>query len=426
MTSLPPDDLVYTVTELTRRIKRLLESHWSALWVEGELSNVKHHGSGHVYFTLKDEGAALRGVMFRGRAASLRFRAEDGQKVRVFGGVSVYEPQGSYQIVASRMEPLGVGELEIAFRQMYERLEKEGLFDADRKKAIPSFPRVVGIVTSATGAAIRDLISGIRRRAPHVEIVVRPTAVQGKGAAAEIARAVAEMDEWGGADVLIVGRGGGSLEDLWAFNEEVVARALAACRTPVISAVGHEIDTTISDFVADLRAPTPSAAAELAVPDREAVLRDVIRQGDRLARAVTRSLRDRRSRVILSASSAALRDPFELYRRRSQDLDRLAERLRAGADRHVDRRRLELRGAAGRLDALSPLAVLDRGYALVRGPGGKLVRRAGDVSPGDPVSVRLGLGELDATVDRVREGRPEDDGSAATPANERPRAGRTG
>ncbi len=407
MTSPHPDDLVYTVTELTRRVKRLLETHWAALWVEGELSNVKHHGSGHVYFTLKDEGAALRGVMFRGRASKLKFRVEDGQRVRVLGALSVYEPQGSYQIVASKIEPLGVGELEIAFRQMYERLEGEGLFDPSAKKAIPPHPEVVGIVTSETGAAVRDLISVIGRRAPHVRIVVRPARVQGGGAAEDVAQAVAELDAWGGADVLVVGRGGGSLEDLWAFNEEVVARALFACRTPVISAVGHEVDTTIADHVADLRAPTPSVAGELAVADRAVLLAELAERGRRLGAAVTRYLHARRDGVMLLSSSSAFREPLEFYRRRSQDIDSLSERLQGGAARQVERQRLSLAGAAGRLSALSPMSVLQRGYSLARDENGTVLRCAADVSPGDSIEVKLGAGELSCTVDAVREESPE-------------------
>jgi exodeoxyribonuclease VII large subunit len=405
-----PDELIYTVSELTRRVKRLLESHWAALWVEGELSNVKLHTSGHLYFTLKDEQAALRGVMFRAKASRLRFEPEDGQKVRVFGGLTVYERQGSYQILATKLDPLGVGELEIAFRQTFARLEKEGLFDPAGKRSIPRFPRVVAIVTSETGAAIRDLISVLGRRAPHVDVVLRPARVQGEGAAEDIARGVAEVDAWGGADVLIVGRGGGSLEDLWAFNEETVARAIHASRTPVISAVGHEVDRTISDFAADLRAPTPSAAAELAAPDRTALLEDQAGTARRLAAAVTRLLRDRRDRAMLLSSSAAFREPLELYRRRSQDVDGLADRTTAAIDRMLERRGLRLTAASGRLSALSPLAVLERGYALARRADGRILRREGEVSLGVRVDVRRAKVEISCTVKSLREEIPEEAG----------------
>lgn len=402
-----PDD-VYTVSELTRKIKRLLERNWAAVWVEGELSNVKLHASGHLYFTLKDDRAALRGVMFRSNASRLRFEVQDGQKMRVFGSLTVYEPQGSYQVSATRMEPVGVGELEIAFRQMYERLEREGLFDAARKRPIPAHARTIGIVTSESGAAIRDLFSVLGRRAPWVDLVVRPARVQGQGAAQDLTRALQELDAWGGCDVVILGRGGGSLEDLWAFNDEVLARAIRASAVPVISAVGHEVDFTISDFAADLRAATPSAAAELAVPDRTATRSEVIDLGRRLGGGITRFLRERRERVMLLGASPAFRDPMEFYRRRSQDVDRLAERMESSIRRLLERCRLLEAGVRGRLVALSPLAILERGYAIVQDRSGAVVRGAADVARGDAVEVRLGAGQLGCTVDEVRDARTED------------------
>ncbi|GJM44873.1 MAG: exodeoxyribonuclease VII large subunit [Gemmatimonadota bacterium] len=401
------DEPVYTVTELTRRIKRSLERDWAAVWVEGELSNARPHSSGHLYFTVKDERAALKGVMFRSRARTLRFEPQDGQKVRVCGAITVYEPQGTYQINALRMEPVGVGDLELAFRQMYARLEAEGLFSDEHKQDLPEHPRTIGIVTSPTGAAIRDIFSVLRRRAPQVRLVVRPARVQGVGAADDVARAIAELDEWGECDLLIVGRGGGSLEDLWAFNEEVVARAIFRCRTPVISAVGHEIDTTIADAVADLRAPTPSAAAEVAVPDREELEEEIAALGERLAGATGRFLRHRRERVLRAARSAAFRTPFEFYRRRSQDTDRLRDRLQAATDRILERKTLRCGALSGRLDALSPLAILSRGYALVRDADGAVVRASHEVAVGARVEVRLGKGEISCIVDDRTSGSPE-------------------
>ncbi|MBZ0267273.1 exodeoxyribonuclease VII large subunit [bacterium] len=400
----PSDEAVLTVTELTRDIKRRLERDWAAVWVEGELSNVRRHSSGHVYFTVKDDGAALRGVMWRSRARALRFDPEDGQKVRVCGGITVYEPQGNYQINALKLHPVGVGDLEIAFRQLHARLEKEGLFAPEHKQEIPEYPRTIGLVSSGTGAALRDLFSVLGRRAPHVRLVVRPAQVQGRGAAADVADAIAELDLWGGCDVLIVGRGGGSLEDLWAFNEEVLARAIFACGTPVISAVGHEIDTTIADLVADLRAPTPSAAGELAVPDREE-LRDEVRElGGRLLPALRGLLRRRRERVMLAARSTAFRSPMEFYRRRSQDTDRLRARLDGAMARTTERGRLRWSALSGKLDALSPLAILERGYAIARRPDGTVVRRATELGAGDPLEVRLADGEVSCIVDGRREG----------------------
>ena len=406
--TIPPDslsaDLVYSVSELTRNIRRLLEGSFAEVWVEGQLSNVKLHTSGHLYFTMKDDLACLRGVMFRRHASRLRFDAADGQKVRVYGTITVYEAKGEYQINATRLDPVGIGELELAFRQMYERLEKEGLFDASVKRAIPRHPRVVGLVTSDTGAAVRDLISVLRRRAPHVEVVLRPARMQGAGAAADIVRALADFEEWGGADVLIVGRGGGSLEDLWAFNEEIVARAIAACRIPIISAVGHEIDFTIADYAADLRAPTPSAAAEIVASDRDSLLVQLDRLGTRLGRGALKGLRMRGDRVMLLARSGAFRRPLDLYRRRSQDVDALADRLETAGGSALARAAMRLEGAGGKLNALSPLAVLQRGYAIVRGPAGTIVRRASQVAAGERIDVRLADGSLGAQVEEILEG----------------------
>jgi exodeoxyribonuclease VII large subunit len=396
-----PAERVLSVTELTRTIKRLLEGELGEVWVEGELSNVKVHGSGHVYFSLKDEGAVLPGIMFRGSAAKLRFAPLDGQKVRVLGKITVYEPQGKYQISATSMEPVGIGELELAFRQLYERLEKEGLFDAAKKRPIPRHPRVIGIVTSETGAAIRDLLSVIGRRAPHVHIVVRPARVQGVGSAEDVARAIADFDDWGEAEVLIVGRGGGSIEDLWAFNEEIVARAIRGSRVPVISAVGHEIDFTIADFAADLRAPTPSAAAELVTPDRETTLREIERLGARLARGIVLHLRRMKDQAMLLSRSAAFRRPLDLYARLSQEVDGLVERLAAGTRMAMERARLRLASGSGRLDALSPLAVLDRGYALALTDEGAAIRSARDVRVGAHIRVRLAEGSLRALTEEV-------------------------
>jgi exodeoxyribonuclease VII large subunit len=392
-------DRVFTVSELTRAIRRLLEGGFTSLWVEGELSNVRLHASGHLYFSLKDEGAVLRGVMFSRQASRMRFEARDGMKVRVQGKVTVYEPQGNYQISALDMQPVGIGELELAFRQLYERLELEGLFEASAKRSIPRHPRVVGIVTSPSGAAIRDLLSVIGRRAPHVEIVVRATRVQGFGAAQDVVRAISEFDEWGRADVLIVGRGGGSMEDLWAFNEEIVARAIRACRIPVISAIGHEIDFTIADFASDLRAPTPSAAAELVTPDREGELRQVDRASRRLASAALQHLRRKRDQAILVGRSAALRRPVELYDRLSQEVDALVDRLLVGQRVGLERAELRLAKLGGKLAALSPLAVLERGYALVFDERGGVLRRSSDVREGERIRVRLAEGSFRAVAE---------------------------
>ena len=397
-----PAEVVWTVSELTRRIKRILEADWSGVWVEGELSNARLHSSGHLYFTVKDERAALRGVMFRGDLARLKFRPADGLAVRIFGGLTIYEPQGNWQIVATRMEPAGLGALELAFRQTFERLEREGLFDPAHKVPLPAYPRVVGVVTSPTGAAIRDVLSVLERRAPHVRVVIRPSRVQGEGAALELARGVEELDRWGGCDVILLTRGGGSLEDLMAFNDEGLARAIHACRTPIVSAVGHEVDRTIADWAADLRAPTPSVGAEQCAPERRELAAATGRLATAAAAGIGALLRRRRERVMLLAGSSAFRGPLAYVRRRAQDIDRARERLDRAWTRTVDQRRLELRSAEGRLRALSPLAILERGYAIVRTAEGRVVRRPEDVGVGEPIDIRLAAVALAARVEEVR------------------------
>ena len=399
----PPEDQVYTVGELTRRIQRLLESNWAALWVEGEISNVSRPSSGHVYFTLKDEAAQLAGVVWRSNVARLRFEPENGAKVRVFGSITVYPPHGKYQISATRIEPAGVGDLEAAYRRLYERLKKEGLFDEANKVELPEYPRTIGIVTSESGAAIHDLFSVLERRAPYARLVVRPARVQGPGSEEDVVRAIEEIDAWGEADVLIVGRGGGSIEDLWTFNTEGVARALFACRTPVISAVGHEVDHTIADWVADVRAPTPSAAAELAVPEAGDLVEEVEILGEGLVAAMSELMQRKRDRVNDLGSAAAFRGPLEYCRRRAQDVDLLAGRLSQGVRRQLESDRLRLQGVQGQLEALSPLGVLDRGYAIARRPGGEILRRAGEVAAGEVVDVLLSRGELECRVEEIRE-----------------------
>ncbi|MCA9752333.1 MAG: exodeoxyribonuclease VII large subunit [Gemmatimonadetes bacterium] len=410
-----PDDPVFTVSEFAKRIDADLQRNWSFVRIEGELSGVKYHVSGHVYFVLKDERARLDVALFRTEARRVRFRLEDGQRVRVLGRASLYATNGRFQIVARNVEAIGQGDLEIAFRQLWDRLAAEGLFDEEHKVEIPRFPTCLGIVTSGSGAALHDIVSAVRRRAPHVRLVLRSARVQGHGASADIAAGIAELDAWGGCDALIVGRGGGSLEDLWAFNEERVARAIWDCRTPVVTGIGHEVDTTIADGVADLRAPTPTAAAELATPDA-GELRDVV---DSLRVALSRAarglLRGKRDRVMLLAEARAFRDPTAYCRQRGQDVDRLAERLVNVAGRRVETARLRWEAIAGRLDVLSPLAVLERGYAIARDPAGQVLRRAGDVERGETVEIWLGEGALDCRVEASRpdarlagKGRPHD------------------
>jgi exodeoxyribonuclease VII large subunit len=416
---------VLTVSQLTEQLRSAVEERFPAVWVEGEISNFKIYGSGHAYFTLKDEGAQIRAVLFRNRTRRLRFEPADGQHVLAFGSLEVYAQRGEYQLVVELLEPRGLGALQLAFEQRKARLGAEGLFDAARKRQLPRFPRKIGIATSPSGAALRDMLRVLGRRFAGLHIVIAPCRVQGDGAAGEIAQAIADLNALGDVDVIIVGRGGGSLEDLWAFNEEAVARAIAGSKVPVVSAVGHEVDFTIADFVADLRAPTPSAAAEVVVREKRALADSLADFRLRLARAVARPLRDLERRLDQVRGRLA-RAADGVHRRAAYRVDLLTARLRAAspyARLRTDRHRLErletrllgvmtrrlagdrhrLAAAAGRLGSLSPLAVLSRGYSLTRTPDGRIVRAAGQVAAGDPVSVLLHEGRLDCRVERTRE-----------------------
>jgi exodeoxyribonuclease VII large subunit len=419
------DRAVLTVSQLTEQLRSAVEERFPAIWVEGEISNFKIYGSGHAYFTLKDEGAQIRAVLFRNRTRRLRFEPADGQHVLAFGSLEVYAQRGEYQLVVELLEPRGLGALQLAFEQRKARLGAEGLFEAGRKRQLPRFPRKIGIATSPSGAALRDMLRVLGRRFAGLHIVIAPCRVQGEGATAEITQAIADLNALGDVDVIIVGRGGGSLEDLWAFNEEAVARAIAGSKVPVVSAVGHEVDFTIADFVADLRAPTPSAAAEVVVREKRGVAEALADVRLRLARAVARPLRDLERRVD-QVRARLDRAADGVHRRAAYRVDLLTSRLRAAspyARLSTDRHRLErlearlhgamtrrlvgnrhrLTAAAGRLGSLSPLAVLGRGYSLTRTPDGRIVRTAGQVAPGDPLSVLLHEGQLDCRVERTRE-----------------------
>jgi exodeoxyribonuclease VII large subunit len=440
--------VVCTVGELALRIKASLEDRFPAVWVEGEISNLRTPSSGHAYFTLKDDTAQLRCVLFRSRGRRLAFQPEDGMQVLAFGGLDVYVARGEYQLVVELLEPKGVGALQLAFEQLKRKLEGEGLFDAARKRVLPPFPRTIGIVTSPTGAAIRDMLHVIGRRFADLRILVAPVRVQGEEAPGEIVRALADLQEVAELDVVIVGRGGGSIEDLWAFNDERVARAIAGCRVPVISAVGHETDFTIADFVADLRAPTPSAAAELVVQEklhvvrrlgdlygglkqaladrlereRERVealarrrvltepsraLRDLHRRlddlGARLGLAVGRRRQDAAHRVSLARNALRSLNPVARIASGSALLSQLRGRLASAAVHGVKASRHRFDAAVGQLDSLSPLAVLGRGYSLTRLASGAIVRTAAQTRPGDAIEILLHRGALDARVERVKE-----------------------
>ncbi len=390
------------VGELTRQIKDSLERRFSGVWIEGELSNLSRPASGHIYFSMKDEEASIRGVMFRGSAAALQFAPENGMAVRAYGDVTVYPPRGEYQLKVLRMLPTGMGALQLAFEQLKKKLQTEGLFDAARKRKLPYIPRAIGVVTSPTGAAIRDILKVLRRRYPNVSVTLCPCKVQGEGSAAEIAGAIRYLNEIGGFDVLIVGRGGGSLEDLWAFNEEAVARALAASAIPTISAVGHEIDFTIADFVADVRAPTPSAAAEMAVPDRGELVRRVAELDRRLERAVGRKLEWLRDRAEALSGRSLFRRPLERIQAHQMRLDELLERMGNSARRGLALKQAAFVAAINRLEPVSPLRTMQRGYCIVtRVDEAQPLTDATALVPGELVRVRMALGAIACQVTDV-------------------------
>lgn len=395
---------VYSVRELTALVKHRLTSdpRLTGVAVSGEISNFKHYQSGHMYFTLKDDRSRLRCVMFRRDNMRLRFRPEDGQAVVAHGDVSVYEASGDYQLYVRELVPAGHGELALAFEQLKAKLAAEGLFDEERKRPLPALPRRIGVVTSLKGAALRDIISVTRRRFPNMPILVASAVVQGAEGPESVVRAIKLMNAYSGVDVLIVGRGGGSLEDLWTFNDERVARAIAASRIPVISAVGHETDFTIADFVADKRAATPSAAAELAVPDKHALLSQLRAHGDRLYAGAVRRIEQGRARLSLLESRPVLARPAELLRERRQWVDDADLRAERSVRDKLNRSARLLAAAVGKLDALSPLATMARGYAVARRVDtGEILRRGSQVAVGDELAIRLYDAEVVGRVDHV-------------------------
>ncbi len=447
-----PERPVLTVSEVTERIKIVLEDTFFDIWVEGEISNLRTPSSGHTYLTLKDEHSQLRAVLFKMQRRYLRFDPKDGMQVLARGRISLYEPRGEYQLVMDYMEPKGIGALQIAFEQLKERLAREGLFDPAHKKPLPLLPQCIGIVTSPTGAVIRDMLQILRRRFRNLHVCIHPVRVQGDGAAEEIARAIEVLNRYPDVDVIIVARGGGSLEDLWAFNEETVARAIYQSMIPVVSAVGHEIDYTIADFVADVRAPTPSAAAELVTRSKSDLQAGLQGIAGRLERAVRHRFEGLRSRLEACRQRRVLSDPGASLRVREQRLDEVSARLerslrarvriasdathryeaalahltpltrlrmlqerlaaverRLAAAEHV---RLQHEGErierlTATLHALSPLAVLGRGYSICRSQlAGKIIREASAVTPGTHVDVTLWRGSLQCTVDTVAEKGP--------------------
>lgn len=390
---------ILTITQLTRQVRDLLEGRFPELWVEGEISNLTAPQSGHIYFTLKDEQSQVRAVLFRSSQRNLRFTLQHGMLVICRGRISVYEPRGEYQVIVEYVEPKGAGALQKAFEELKARLEREGLFDRRRKKPLPVLPRRIAIVTSPTGAALRDMLRVIRRRHPRMDILIVPVPVQGADAAPAIVEALGYLNRERIPDVIILGRGGGSLEDLWAFNEEAVARAIFTSRVPVISAVGHETDFTIADFTADLRAPTPSAAAEMVV-ESEAHLRERI--GSLEARLTTHMRRElERIRATVRHALRLLGDPRRRVQETAQRVDDLLGRIGAGMRNQVRSTGARLAALSGALEHLNPLGILARGYSVTRSlPEGRIVKDAKDLRPGDRISTRLARGEVLSRVEK--------------------------
>lgn len=398
----PEGTKVLSISELTRQVKGLLEETYSGVWVAGEVSNLKKHSSGHWYLCLKDTDARLESVVYRGVNNRLKFDLRDGMKVIACGKLSIYAPQGQFQLQVEKVQPEGIGPLELAFRQLKEKLSQLGYFEPRRKKPLPRFPHHIALVTSPTGAAVRDMLEILGRRWPAVEVWVCPVPVQGDGAAEKIADAIGWLNRLGGIDVLIVGRGGGSLEDLWAFNEECVAQAIFRSRIPVVSGVGHETDLTIADLVADHRALTPSEAAERVVPNQEEVRERLHGLEGRLRTLVSRQLDLARTRLDQLVRRRCFRQPLERIRDEERRLDEWSERLRRAVRQPLLQSRRRLEADAAQLETLSPLNVLARGYSLTRGETDRhVIRSADQVQPGDRLETTVQHGTILSRVERV-------------------------
>ncbi len=395
-----PTRNVYQVREITQTLQAILQSEPSLqdLWIEGEISNFVRHTSGHVYFTLKDNNSQIRCAIFRSAASRLRFPLKNGDAVLVHGRLSIYDARSEYQIIGDRVAPAGVGMLQLAFERLKEQLAAEGLFDPVHKKPLSKFPQKIGVITSATGAAILDILRMLQKRYPGVEVLLFPTLVQGEDAAAEITHAIACMNRLPGVDLLIVGRGGGSIEDLWAFNEEVVARAIFASRIPIVSAVGHETDFTIADFVADYRAPTPSAAIEHVVPDQQELRRQIAVLESNLMRAIAGRIESVRARLANTQNRLSPTRQIDVLNRLRQTMDQLEIRGQRAATQQLNAKRRVWQVASARLDTLSPLATLARGYSVCKNSNGQTITDASQVRVGDEIGVRLSQGRLSCRV----------------------------
>lgn len=393
---------IYTVSELTKYIRVIVEESFPCVWVEGEISNFIFHSSGHMYFSLRDAGSTLKCAFFKYANQKLKFKPKDGMKVIALGSVSVYEPRGDYQLIVEEIEPKGIGALQLQFQQLKEKLLKEGLFDEKYKIPIPFLPTKIGVVTSPTGAAIQDILNIARRRFANIEIIINPVKVQGADAKDEIAAAIEQFNELKNIDVMIVGRGGGSLEDLWPFNEEVVARAIFASKIPVISAVGHEVDYTISDFVADFRAPTPSAAAELVIPRKEDLVNLISTALERLNNAIFDKLNLLKERLGNLKESYILRRPLNYIVQRQQHIDDLRKDMSVRMGHIVDMSGEKFSRIISKLEALSPVSILKRGYSITaKLPEGFIVKEANSLKLGDYIETRLGQGKFKSRVEDI-------------------------
>ncbi|MCK4965752.1 exodeoxyribonuclease VII large subunit [bacterium] len=396
------NEKVYTVSEITGEVKRLIEGKFPLILVKGEISNFKRHSSGHIYFTLKDNNAQLSCVMWKWRNAHMRFILEDGMAVIAGGNMTLYEKQGKYQLDVETIHPLGIGELQLAFDKLKKKLEKEGLFDSQYKNPLPRFPWRIGVVTSPTGAAIRDIVSVIGRRSPQTQIIINPVRVQGEGASAEISAAIKEFNEYGEVDLIIVGRGGGSLEDLWAFNEEITARAIFDSKIPVLSAVGHEIDFSISDFVADYRAPTPSAAGEIAVPNKADLEDGILQTLKRLYKYVTDKIETEKQKIRSIESSYALGKPYDLYKQYVQTTDELSHRLEVTYKHFYSLLLQNVIQYEERLKSLDPHAVLKRGYSICyRQLDGKIILSSKELKIDDGIKIKFSEGTGEGNIKKL-------------------------
>ena len=389
-----------SVSELTSKLKDLIESNFSNIWIQGEISNFKHHSSGHMYFTLKDQGAELRCVMFRGFNQGIHFKPEDGMDVILKGKITVYEPRGQYQLMVQNMEPAGIGTLFLAFEALKKQLQSEGLFDNSLKKQLPQYPKKVGIVTSETGAAYKDMVQVLNRRAPYLDIVLRPTLVQGINAANDIVKAIKELASIENIDVLIVGRGGGSLEDLWAFNEEEVARVIVACKVPIISAVGHETDVTISDMVADLRAPTPSAAAEIVALSVNDLKQKINEQTNTLIKQFQFKLNKIWQTFDHLSERHVVQKPQNIIERQKEKLNTLYNGLMLKMDHLLAISITKSIAINKELNILNPSDILNRGYSIIYDTNGAIIRKGSELKKNDLFEAQIGQDRIEAVKKR--------------------------